>query len=120
MTQVHKNEMHLAGVLAKAPAVRFTRSGKKVAALTVATTWKQATEYHKVVCWELIADKAEPLAKGDFVQIVGRLQTRSWEDASKVKHYGTEVVAWQLVIPGKQQVTVSTTGAEITDSDIPF
>ena len=117
----HKNEVHLAGVLAKDPQVRYTTSGKAVANLTVATKYNDSTEYHRVTCWEQLAEKAQPLTKGEFVKIVGRLQTRSWDDKkTNQKKYVTEVIAWQLVIPGKEPVTVSTTGVEVTDEDVPF
>jgi single-strand DNA-binding protein len=117
----HKNEVHLAGTLAKDPQVRRTTSGKAMATLTVTTRYKDRSEFHRVVCWELAAEKAAPLKKGDFVQVVGRLQTRSWEDKqTHQKKYSTEVIAWQFVTPGKELVTVSTTGVEVTDEDVPF
>jgi single-strand DNA-binding protein len=118
---LHKNEVHLAGVLAKDPDVRNTSSGKTVANLTVATKYKESTEYHRVTCWERLAEKAAPLHKDDFVKVVGRLQTRSWEDKqTNQKKYMTEVIAWQFIVPGKEPITISTTGAEITDEDIAF
>jgi single-strand DNA-binding protein len=119
-THAHRNEVHLAGLLAKDPVIRYTASGKAVASLTVATKYQQSTEYHRVTCWEVLAEKAGKLTKGEFVKIVGRLQTRGWEDANQVKKYSTEIVAWQLVIPEKEPATISTTGAAITDEDLPF
>jgi len=114
----HKNEVHLAGVLARSPIVRLTSTGKKVANLTLATTYEKHTEFHRVTAWDNHAEKVEGLPKGEFIKVVGRLQTRSWEDANKVKHYTTEVVAWNIGIPAKDLVTTSTTGAEVTD--VPF
>jgi len=120
-TNIHKNEVHLAGVLAREPDIRNTASGETVANLSVATTYKDATEYHRVVCWESAAEKAAGLTKGTFVKIVGKLRTRSWNDPKiNQKRYMTEVVAWQLVVPGKDPVTISTTGAAITDDDLFF
>jgi single-strand DNA-binding protein len=121
MPQIHKNEVHLAGELANDPIIRATASGQKVVTLTVATKFKERTEYHRVVCWDAVADKAEKCHKGEFVKIVGRLQTRSWEDkASGQKRYSTEVVAWQLVIPDKNPVATNIHGVEVSDADIPF
>ena len=118
---LHKNEMHLAGEVAKDPETRFTSTGKKVTALSVGTKHKQWTEYHRVIFWEQLADKAEPLSKGEFVKIVGRLQTRSWDDKqSGQKKYMTEIVAWQLAVPGRDSATASIHGVEVTDEDIPF
>ena len=31
--------------------------------------------------------------KGQQVGVIGRIQTRNWEDENKVKHYITEVIA---------------------------
>jgi len=119
--QVHKNEVHLAGNLARDPEVKYTPTGKAVARLNVATKYKQATEYHRVTAWEQLAEKVAPLKKGEFVQIVGRLQTRSWDDKqSGQKKYSTEIVAWQVVIPDKETVTKNVHGVEVTDADIPF
>jgi single stranded DNA-binding protein len=79
-SHVHKNEAHVSGVLARDVEFRYTASGKAVANINVATKYKDSTEYHRVTCWEQLAEKVQPLKTGEFVQIVGRLQTRSWED----------------------------------------
>jgi single stranded DNA-binding protein len=102
-SNVHKNEVHLGCELAKDPVISSTHSGKKVANLSVCTKYKQTTEYHRVICWEDLCDKVEKLSKGDFVRIVGRLQTRSWEDKqSGQKKYVTEIVAFQVLIPSDE------------------
>ena len=49
------------------------------------------------------------------------LRTRSWDDPKiNSKRYVTEIIAWQFVVPGKDPVTISTTGVPITDDDVPF
>ena len=106
-TMTHKNEVHVSGLVAKDPIIHNTATGKKVANITLATTFKTKTEYHRCVLWEELAEKAQHLPKGEFVQIVGRLQTRSWEDASKVKHYVTEIVAFQFVVPNQEPVAIT-------------
>jgi single-strand DNA-binding protein len=109
----HKNEAHVAGELAKDPVTRFTPTGKKISTLTVVTKYKQWSEYHRVVCWEEAAEKAEKLTKGEFVQIVGRLQTRSWDDKqSGQKKYITEIVAFQLVIPAEDPAPLTRDAAK--------
>jgi len=94
-----KNEVHLHGTLAKDPIIKFTPTGKQVATLTMTTRYKERAEFHRVVLWEDLAKKVEALHKGDFIKVVGRLQTRTWEDAAKVKHYSTEIIGFQVSLP---------------------
>jgi single-strand DNA-binding protein len=110
--QTDRNEVHLAGKIANSPVVRYTASSKAVANLSVATSYQKSTEYHRVVCWEQLAEKCAQLREGDFVRIVGRLQTRSWEDKQTgLKKSATEVVAFQLVIPSEEHASKSGTAA---------
>jgi single-strand DNA-binding protein len=103
----YKNGVSLAGVVVKDPDCRQTAtSGKKVAHLTIQTKHDRFSEFHHIVLWEALAERAAHLTKNDFVQIQGRLQTRSWEDPqTKTKKYATEVVAWSLIIPEKETAT---------------
>ena len=102
-SNVHKNEVHLAGVLTRDPEIKYTPSGKAVANFSVATTYQKYTEYHRCTAWEKLAESLADKHKGDFVRIVGRLQTRSWEDKqSGQKKYSTEIVAFQVVDPAKE------------------
>jgi single-stranded DNA-binding protein len=55
--RVHKNEARIAGLLSKDPELRNTQSGEAVASLTVAIKFKESTEYHRVTCWEQLAEK---------------------------------------------------------------
>ena len=127
-TQQFKNEMHLAGQLVRDPEVRYTSGGKTVAHLTVLTKYEKYSEFHRVVLWEALAEKAAQLTKGEFVQILGRLQTRSWEDKqTNQKKYSTEIVAFNLVIPGKENNSPKSKpavrnahGMMIEDHEIPF
>jgi single stranded DNA-binding protein len=95
--RLHKNEVHLAGVLARDPELRCTPTGKAVANFTISTTYEKHTEYHRCVAWEERAEKlGKNFHKGDYLKIVGRLQTRSWDDKQTgQKKYTTEVVIWE-------------------------
>ena len=53
------------------------------------------------------------------VHLAGRLQTRWWDDKGQ-NRYTTEIIAWQFVVPGKDQVTKNTHGLEVSDADIGF
>lgn len=98
------NKVILIGNLGQDPDVRFTPSGKAVAALNVATadTWmdrqsgqrQERTEWHRVILWDKTAEIAQQyLKKGAKVYIEGRLQTRKWQDQSGQDRYTTEIVA---------------------------
>lgn len=112
MAQKSVNKVILLGNLGKDPEVKYTPSGTAVASLSIATNyrtkdktsgeWQDHTEWHKVVCWERLAEIAgEYLKKGRTVYIEGRLQTRSWDDKETgQKKYMTEIIANDLVLLG--------------------
>jgi single-strand DNA-binding protein len=117
MSNLHKNEVHLAGVLARDPELRNTPSGKVVANFTLTTTHQKHSEYHRCVAWEKVAERiGERFKKDSFIELTGRLQTRSWEKDG-VKRYTTEVVAWS-VSDGTTKPNAH--GVEVGDSDISF
>lgn len=95
------NVVILAGALARDPETRSTQGGTSVCNLRVATkrrfegkdgTLKTATDYHNCVAFGKTAEKLNGAAEGDAVEVVGSLQTRSWQDQSDAKRYTTEVV----------------------------
>jgi single-strand DNA-binding protein len=94
------NRMILMGHLGQTPEIKYTKTGKAVASLSVATTKKtketESTEWHKVIAWEHLSDQATQMVKGDLVYVEGELKTRSWEQDG-VKKYTTEIVARILV-----------------------
>jgi len=145
--QQHRNEVHLRGILARDPEIRYTPSGKAVANFTIATTYEKRTEWHKCVAWEEHAEKlSESFHKGDYIRIVGRLQTRSWDDKQAgQKKYVTEVIVFQIATPDDEPAPLTPDparksgtqaarailspakateknahGVEVSDDDIPF
>lgn len=117
------NKAFLVGRLTRDPEIRNTPSGQSVCSFGLATNrvWtdrdsgqkREKTEYHNIVLWQKLADIASQfLQKGSLVLIEGRLQTRSWEDASGNKRFRTEIIAESLqlgpksagkVIPASQE-----------------
>jgi single-strand DNA-binding protein len=54
---------------------------------------KESVEYHNVVAFGKPAEIINQYSKkGSSLYVEGRLQTRSWDDASGVKKYRTEIV----------------------------
>jgi single-strand DNA-binding protein len=107
------NKVELIGNLGVDPEVKAMPSGGNVVTLRLATTrrWKdrnsgdrkEATEWHRVVCFNRTADIASQyLRKGAQVYIEGRLQTRKWQGQDGTDRYTTEVVANSLTMLGKK------------------
>jgi single-strand DNA-binding protein len=123
--QQHRNEVHLRGVLARDPEIRYTRNGKAVASFTVATTYEKRTEYHRCTAWEDVAERlGEHFKKDNFISLSGRLQTRSY-DKNGEKRYVTEVIAWNVGDGAKEKPLTPNLernlhGVQVTDDDIPF
>lgn len=97
------NKVTLIGRLGKDPEVRTLETGTNIAKLALATDesykdksgeWQTITEWHNVIMWRDMAERAEKmLKKGYLVYIEGKLTNRSWEDENGNKKYITEVRA---------------------------
>ncbi len=98
------NKVFLIGRLTQNPEVKSTNAGQTVCTFGLATNrvWndsatsqkKEMVEFHNIVLWRRLAEIASQyLTKGSLVMIEGRIQTRSWQDASGNKRYKTEIVA---------------------------
>src|ERR1700704_4656816 len=98
------NKVILVGNLGRAPEIRSTQDGMRIANLNLATSesWrdkmsgerKEKTEWHRIVIFnERLTELAEKyLRKGSKVYVEGALQTRKWTDNAGVEKYSTEVV----------------------------
>src|SRR5216683_351675 len=98
------NKVILVGNLGRAPEIRSTQDGLRIANLNLATSesWrdrvsgerKERTEWHRVVIFNenLVTIAEKYLRKGAKVYIEGALQTRKWTDNAGVEKYSTEVV----------------------------
>jgi single-strand DNA-binding protein len=97
------NKVTLIGNLGKEPEVRTLENGSKVATFSLATNenykdrdgnWQTITEWHNIVAWRALADRAErDLKKGSMVYIDGKLTSRKYKDKEGNDRYTTEVVA---------------------------
>jgi single-strand DNA-binding protein len=101
------NKVILIGNLGQDPETKSLPSGSAVTNVTVATTesWKdkqtgekkEATEWHKVVFFDRLAEIAgQYLKKGSKVYIEGSLRTRKWQDKNGNDRYTTEVRATDM------------------------
>lgn len=100
------NKVILIGNLGRDPEVRRLESGSVVAKFSIATNesyrdksgeWQTLTEWHNIVVWRALAERAErDLKKGSLVYIEGKLTHRTWQDQEGKDRYTTEVVAYTL------------------------
>ena len=102
------NKVILVGNLGRDPEVRYMPNGEAVCNFSIATTenWKdksgvkqEKTEWHNITAWRGLAETcANYLKKGSRVYLEGRLETDSWEDENKKKHYKTKVLIDELIM----------------------
>ena len=107
------NKVIIIGNLGKDPEVRHINDNT-VANFSVATSeswkdkqtgeWQEKTEWHRVVAWRWLAERAEKqLATGKQVYVEGKLETRKWEDKDGKLHYTTEIIASDLKLMGRKE-----------------
>ena len=96
------NKIVLMGRLTRDPEVRYTQTNNvQVTNFTLAVNRRFAkqgeerqADFINIVAWNKTAEfVSKYFKKGQQVGIIGRLQTRNWEDEQGQKHYATEVVA---------------------------
>jgi len=101
------NRAQIIGNLTRDPELRQTTGGQSVCSFGVATNrrWKDSAgelreevEFHNIVCWGKTAEfVSQYIKKGNRIFVEGRLQTRNWEDEAGVKHYRTEIIAFDIM-----------------------
>ncbi|MDQ3140676.1 MAG: single-stranded DNA-binding protein [Bacteroidota bacterium] len=106
------NKVILIGNLGKDPEIRTLENGVNRANFTLATNesykdrngqWQKSTEWHDVVMWRSMADRAKNLRKGMLVYVEGKLTHRKWTDREGKDHYTTEVAAETIRILEKRE-----------------
>lgn len=107
------NKVILIGNLGADPELRHLESGVAVARISIATNesyrdkageWQTQTEWHDVIMWRQMAERAQQqLKKGAQIYVEGKLTHRSWDDKDGNKRYTTEVVANTFRIMGRRE-----------------
>lgn len=97
------NKAFILGNVTRDPETRALPSGQSVVSFGIATNRfytdntgakKQDAEFHNIVAFGKLADICSRyLTKGSLVFIEGRLKTRSWQNASGIKQFKTEIIA---------------------------
>ncbi|HSK13063.1 MAG TPA: single-stranded DNA-binding protein [Phnomibacter sp.] len=110
-----RNRVQLIGRLGGDPEVKTFENNRKMAKLNIATNdfyqnakgeKVETTEWHNVVAWGKLAERAEEyLLKGQEVMVEGKLTHRQYTDKEGAKRYITEVEASDLVIMGVKKAS---------------
>ena len=105
------NNVVLAGRLTRDPELKYTASGTAVATFTLAVNrnFKSANgeneaDFINCVIWRKQAEAlANHAKKGVLISVIGRIQTRSYDNQQGQKVYVTEVVAEQFKFLEKRE-----------------
>lgn len=128
------NKVCLIGRLTSNPEVRYTqKSNTLVAVFTLAVNRRFAkegeenTDFIKILAWSKTGEfVSKYFKKGQQVGIVGKIQTRNYDDEKGNKHYNTEVAAEEVYFADSKKVEnndfgdTTETDNEFGSNDLPF
>lgn len=100
-----QDHITLVGRLVADPELRFTKTtGKPVTNLRIAVNdGDKPVEFHRVTVWGRSAEVvAQYKRKGHRLEITGRVQERSYQDADGVERQSTEVIAHNVQFLGRE------------------
>lgn len=127
------NKVILLGRLTKDPEERYTQTTNTlVASFTLAVNRRfvkqgeeRQTDFINIVAWNKTGEfVSKYFKKGQQVAVVGRLQTRSYQDNNNQTRYVTEVIAEEVYFADSNKNENDTNANEqfekINTGDLPF
>ncbi len=139
------NKVILMGRLTRDPEVRYTQTNNTLVcnySLAVNRRFarqgeERQADFFNIVAWGKTGEFCSKyFKKGQQVGVIGRLQTRNWDDENGQKHYATEVVAEDVYFADSRRdgenasSVIDTFGEDLaqsadfqvnaTDDDLPF
>ena len=117
------NKVILMGRLTRDPEVRYTQTNNTlVASFSLAVNRRftregdtQTADFINIVAWGKTGEFCSKyFKKGQQVGVIGRLQTRTWEDQQGQKRYVTEVIAEETYFADSKRDSQADTGFENT------
>lgn len=129
------NRVFLVGHVGQDPELRTTANGRTLCDVSLATnrstrdgeSWKQVTDWHRVVFWEKQAEICGRFVrKGTPIGVEGELRLESWTDRSGMRRTRTKVVGTRLHLLGKPNreqaapIAEATTEPSTEAQSIPF
>lgn len=113
------NNCTLIGRLTKDIDLRSTRDGKSVAQFTLAVDRDKkdsGADFINCIAWGKSAEIIERyVRKGDMLGIIGKIQTRNYEDRTGKKVYVTEVMVDRFQFLERKQNPESVKYTEVSD-----
>ncbi|HEX2925067.1 MAG TPA: single-stranded DNA-binding protein [Ruminiclostridium sp.] len=121
------NKVALLGRLTSDPTIRYTSSNNTaVANFTLAVNRRFSKEgqpqadFINIVAWDKTAEFCgKYFTKGLQVVVVGRIQTRTWDDNNGQRHYITEVMAEEVFFADSKRSSDSGNAAQRTYTSAP-
>ena len=124
------NRVFLLGNLGADVELRYTKDGRPVGNLSLATrharklddgTWEELTDWHRIVAFGPLAERCNThLSKGSGILVEGRLNERSFEDSNKIRRKVTEVIARDVVFLPRRERPAESPSEAPADADVPF
>ena len=127
------NKAILMGRMCADPELRSTNSGTHVWTFTLAVDRRgkdDGTDFIEVVTWSKTAEfVSKYFQKGQQIAVVGRIQTRNWEDKQGNKRKAVEVVADEVHFAESKKASGATVSEPAVgnfdmlpddDGDLPF
>ena len=127
------NKVILLGRLTRDPEVRYTQTTNTlVASFTLAVNRRfvkqgeeRQSDFINIVAWNKTGEfVSKYFKKGQQVALVGRLQTRSYQDNNNQTRYVTEVIAEEVYFADSNKTENNTNSNEqfetTSNDDLPF
>lgn len=126
------NKVILLGNVGKEPKVTYFEGGNCVAQVTMATSDRgytlangtqipERTEWHNLVFRGRLAEVVDKYVhKGDKLYVEGKIQTRSYDDASGITRYVTEIFVDVMEMLSPKPAQPATAPADPPTDQAPF
>ena len=120
------NKVILIGRLTKDVEVRYTQSSNTlVASFSLAVNRRfvkqgeeRQADFVNIVAWGKTGEFCQKhFSKGQQIGVIGRIQTRTWNDEQGQKHYVTEVIAEEVYFAGDKKNNSESASTTTDNSD---
>ena len=126
-----KNRITLIGFVGQDAEIRTTPNGNQYTRFSLATSvsWKEngngeyktRTEWHRVICWNKLADWAGNLHKGAYVEVEGELRYREYTPTESDRSVrSAEIYATSILALDRSAGQAGSGSAELDPAEEPI